>query len=70
MATMTEDRLKSTVYNGEQRGWEFKKYVNVHKSQHSTMEGLVEHGYTGRIDPCSKVRYLLDGIKTEKFDSV
>ena len=33
------------------------------------MEGLVEHGYTD-IDPRSKVRYLLDGIKTDKFDSV
>ena len=33
------------------------------------MEGLVEHGYTG-INPRSKVRYLLDGIKTDKFDSV
>lgn len=33
------------------------------------MEGLVEHGYTG-IDPRSKVRYLLDGIKTDKFDAV
>ena len=33
------------------------------------MEGLVEHGYTD-IDPSSKVRYLLDGIKTDKFDSV
>jgi hypothetical protein len=33
------------------------------------MEGLVKHGYTG-INPRSKVRYLLDGIKTDKFDSV
>jgi hypothetical protein len=33
------------------------------------MEGLVEHGYTG-IDPRSKVWYLLDGIKTDKFDAV
>ena len=69
MATMAEDKLKSTVYNGEQRRWDFEKYINVHKSQHSIMEGLVEHGYTG-IDPRSKVRYLLDGIKTDKFDSV
>lgn len=69
MATMAEDKLKTTVYNGEQRRWDFEKYVNVHKSQHSIMEGLVEHGYTG-IDPQSKVRYLLDGIKTDKFDSV
>ena len=69
MATLAEDKLKSTVYNGEQRRWDFEKYVNVHKQQHSIMEGLVEHGYTG-IDPRSKVRYLLDGIKTDKFDSV
>jgi hypothetical protein len=69
MATMAEDKLKSTVYNGEQIRWDFEKYINVHKSQHSIMEGLVEHGYTG-IDPRSKVRYLLDGIKTDKFDSV
>ena len=33
------------------------------------MEGLVEHGYTG-IDPRSKVRFLLDGIKSDKFDVV
>ena len=44
-------------------------YINLHKSQHSIMEGLVEHGYTG-INPRSKVCYLLDGIKTDKFDSV
>ncbi|KAI2510102.1 hypothetical protein MHU86_4269 [Fragilaria crotonensis] len=69
MATLAEDKLKTTVYNGEQRRWDFEKYVNVHKQQHSIMEGLVEHGYTG-IDPRSKVRYLLDGIRTDKFDSV
>jgi hypothetical protein len=54
MATQAENKLTSTVYNGEQRRWDFEKYVNVHKQQHSIMEGLVEHGYTG-IDPRSKV---------------
>jgi hypothetical protein len=38
--------------------------------QNSIMEGLIEHGYTGILDPRSKVRYLLDGIETDKFDSV
>lgn len=33
------------------------------------MEGLMEHGNT-LIDPHSKVRYLLDGTKTDKFDAV
>ena len=69
MATQAEDKLKNTVYNGEQRRWDFERYVNVHKQQHSIMEGLVEHGYTG-IDPRSKVRFLLNGIKTDKFDAV
>ncbi|KAI2506147.1 hypothetical protein MHU86_8282 [Fragilaria crotonensis] len=69
MATLAEDKLKNTVYNGEQRRWDFERYVNVHKQQHSIMEGLIEHGYTG-IDPRSKVRFLLDGIKTDKFDAV
>jgi hypothetical protein len=69
MATLAEDKLKSTVYHGEQRRWDFERYVNVHKQQHSVLEGLVEHGYAG-IDPRSKVRYLLDGIKTDKFDAV
>ena len=67
---MAEQKLTSTVHNGKQRHWDLKKYVNVvHKSQQSIMEGLVEHGYTG-IDPHSKVRYLLDGICTDKLDSI
>ncbi|KAI2505609.1 hypothetical protein MHU86_8851 [Fragilaria crotonensis] len=54
MATLAEDKLKSTVYHGEQCRWDFERYVNVHKQQHSVLEGLVEHGYAG-IDPRSKV---------------
>ena len=69
MASQAESKLSSTVYNGEQRRWNFERYVNVHKQQHSIMEGLVEHGYVG-IDPRSKVRYLLEGIRTDKFDAV
>jgi hypothetical protein len=61
MATMAEDKLESTVYNGEQRQWDFEKYINLHKSQHSIMEGLVEHGYTG-LDPCSKGSRLTSSI--------
>ena len=69
MATQAEQKLQSTVYNGEQRRWDFEKYINVHKQQHSILEGLVEYGYSG-IDARSKVRYLMDGIRTDKYDSV
>ena len=52
MALMADDKLQTTICNGEQWGWDF----NVHKSQHSPiMEGLVKHGYTD-IGPRSKLR--------------
>ena len=69
MATQTEDKLKNTAYHGEQRRWDFERYVNVQKQQHSIMEGLMEHGYKG-IDPRSQVRFLMDGITTDKLDNV
>lgn len=55
---------------GEQHHWDFERYINIQrKQQHSIMEDLVEHRYTG-IDPCSKVSLLRDGIKKYKFDAV
>lgn len=68
MALMAEGKLKADVYNGEQWHCDFEKYINVHMSLHLIMEGPVEHGCTG-LDPRSKVWYLLDGIKTDKFNS-
>lgn len=44
-------------------------FVNLHRQQHSVLEGLVKHTYAG-TDERSKVRHLLDGIKTNKFDVV
>ena len=68
MATiMAKDKLKTTAYKGEQQQWDVERYIDVHISQHSIMEGLVKHGYTG-IDPRTKVCFLLDGIKTDKYD--
>jgi hypothetical protein len=64
MASMAKDKLKPTICNGEQQCWDFEKYINVQKSQHLIMEGLVQLGFTG-IDPRSKVSYILDGIMTE-----
>ena len=69
MAKQAEDKLGSTTYLGEQRRWTFEKYVRIHVDQHTILEGLTEHGYSG-IDPRSKVRYLLRGIKTKEFDHV
>jgi hypothetical protein len=43
--------------------------VNVHKQQYLVLEGLMERWHVG-VDPQSKVCYLLDGIKTDKFTAV
>ena len=57
------------TYNGERKRWNFERYVRMHIEQHTILEGLVCHGYLG-IDARSKVRYLLDGIRTTELDSV
>ena len=64
-----EHTLQTTTYQGEQRRWNFERYSKLHKDQHAILEGLTEHGYSG-IDARSKVRYLMDGIKTSILDPV
>ena len=69
MASLAEKKLAMTTYTGERHRWTFEKYVMLHKDQHSILEGLTEHGYVG-IDERSKVRYLLDGIKTDDLNVI
>ena len=47
MASLAEKKLAMTTYTGERRHWTFKKYITLHKDQHSILEGLTEHGYVG-----------------------
>jgi len=69
MSTQAEQRLQALSFNGETRRWTMEKYVRAHMDQHNILEGLTEHGYAG-IDDRSKVRHLLNGIKTSQLDSV
>lgn len=69
MSAEAEKKLSTTTYAGEQRRWNFEKYVKVHVDQHAILQGLVEHGYSG-IDERSKVRHLLAGIKSAALDPV
>jgi len=69
MASAAEKTMQTTVYNGEMKCWDFEKFVNLHKQQHSILDGLVLHGYAG-IDEHSKVRHLVEGIKTDKLDTI
>lgn len=69
LATQAERKLQSTTYAGEGRRWDFEKFVKTHVDQHQILTDLTRHGYAG-IDPRSKVRYLLDGIKTNNLAAV
>ena len=69
MANDAERKLATANYVGEKRRWNFEKYVSLHKDQHTVLKGLMEYGYVG-IDERSKVRHLIDGIKTEKLDTI
>ena len=69
LANQAERKLNSTTYTGEGRRWNFEKYVKTHVEQHQILQDLTRHGYAG-IDPRSKVRHLLEGIKTTSLDTV
>ena len=69
MASEAETILQGTLYNGEKKRFTWETYVRIHTEQHSVLDGLMDHGYSG-IDDSSKVRLLLAGIKTTDFDVI
>ena len=69
MATMAEAKIRATTYTGEKHRWNFEKYMKVLVDQHTVLENLPQHGYDG-VDLQTKVRHLVDGIKTDKLDSI
>ena len=69
MAGEAETVLNTVQYHGEKRQWNFEKYALMHLRQHLILEALMAHGYVG-IDPGSKVRFLLAGIRCTTLDAV
>ena len=69
MSSCTEWKLKNATYSGKTRRFTFEKYVKIHVDQHAVLESLTVHGYAG-IDDRSKVRHLMEGIKTNSLDTV
>ena len=69
MANIAERQLRDVSYFGEKRNWTFKKVVTVHKEQYHVLISLEKHAYKG-IDERSKVRHLIDGVKTAKLDTI
>ena len=69
LSSGAEKNIELAQYSGENKRWNFDKYVRVHLDQHQILTDLKEHGYSG-IDERSKVRHLLKGIKTDALDVV
>ena len=67
-SALAEKTLASLTYNGESKRWDFEKYATVSLKQHQRLENLVQYGYAG-IDERTKVRNLLEGIKTDSLDA-
>jgi hypothetical protein len=63
-----ENKLQNTFYTGERRRFTFEKYVQVHKDQHTSLQALEEFGYP-RLDDRTKVRHLINGIRTKELDA-
>ena len=68
MANEAEKTLSTSRYHAESRTFNFEKLVLQHLKAHLILEGLVEHGYVG-IDERSKVRHLMESIKTKSLDA-
>ena len=69
-ATSAEAKLKETTYSGEKRNWNFEKYVRVHEEQYQILANLARDGHHAGLDEHTRVRYLMEGIKTTSFDTV
>ena len=67
-ATVSEAEmaLQTSTFDCEKKAWKWEKYVAQHVKYHIIMGNLMENGYQG-IDTGSKVRYLLNGIRCDKF---
>jgi hypothetical protein len=40
-----EGKLNNTIYQGEKRRFNFERYAQIHKEQHTALNGLEQHGY-------------------------
>jgi hypothetical protein len=68
IASKAKHHLCDVNFHGEKRGWNFEKYVTVHKEQHHVLTSLEQHGYNCS-DDCAKVRFLnnYNYIKTTRL---
>jgi hypothetical protein len=62
-------KLLMETYRGEQKCWNFEKYVVLHIQQHTILNGLKKYDNQG-INERSKIRYFMNGIKLPSMSAV
>ena len=67
-ASETEFMLQTSTYNGDKKAWNWEKCVVQHVKYHIILENPMDYGYQG-LDPGSKVKYLLNGIRCNKLST-
>ena len=63
-----EMALQRPMNDVEKRAWNWEKYVACNVKYHIILGNLMEYGYQC-LDPGSKVRYLLNGIRCDKLST-
>jgi hypothetical protein len=71
MKTTAERTLRDTYYTGERRRFDLDKFIAVHTEAHNQIQNAHEAsgGTYPLLDDGSKVRHLLDGIRTTTLEA-
>ena len=67
-AADAERKMQTSHYDGEMKGWDWDKYVSLHKQQHAMMESLTDYGYIV-MNNGTKVCHFLQGIKSIELEA-
>ena len=65
----TERKLQTCHYDGERNGWDWEKYVTLHKEQHAIMKSLTYNSYSD-MDSGTKIHCFLGDIKSTELEAV
>jgi hypothetical protein len=69
--TMVNDvlsSLKSKIYQGDRKNWNFDKYCLVHVAEHNRHTSLLEYGIAP-LEKSMKIHYFEEGIKDPTLDA-
>ena len=67
-ATEVKRKLQTSHDDGKKKGWDWGKYVALHKEQHAIMESLTDYGYSG-TEKGTKFHHFLQGIKCTELEA-